>query len=131
MGEKPKEPEKPKEKPKEPEKSKEKPKELEKPKEPEKSKPAPLAPPKDPAPAPCVAGYPPLAYPSFGTCCLECYGGHGGRPCYSGHGGPSPCYQYDGYYGRPVYDSYGGGRAYYVNRCDYFSEENSGACSIM
>ncbi|PON74650.1 hypothetical protein TorRG33x02_246860, partial [Trema orientale] len=92
-------------------------------------KPALPAPPKqvptpapNPTPAP-VAKYPPLAYPGFGTCCQECYEGRGGGPCY-GHGDPPvppPSYQYDGYCGRPAY----------VNRCDYFSEENSGACSIM
>ncbi|XP_038995687.1 protein PYRICULARIA ORYZAE RESISTANCE 21-like isoform X2 [Hibiscus syriacus] len=93
------------EKPKEPEK----PKAPEKPKEPEKPKPKeppalPAAPaPKEPEPCPQL----PMAYPTFGCCCTQCYHEIPGGPCYY-YGGapPPPCY---GTYSRPVYDSWGGG----------------------
>ncbi|KAI6700223.1 hypothetical protein NL676_014547 [Syzygium grande] len=63
------------------------------------------APPKAPKP---MAGYPPVPmYPMR-------------RPvmCYDG------C-------GRPADECPGGNRGYYVSQCDYFSEENATACTVM
>ncbi|KAG5607981.1 hypothetical protein H5410_029473 [Solanum commersonii] len=156
--EKPKEPEKPKivvvEKPKEPEKPKQpvKPKEPEKPKE--APKPAPVALPPQPQPQPHfppvpepvivmpIQGYPHQPSPGM-YCCGQCYEGYTGGPCY-----------HDNWYGRPVqppppppcYNTYSYGygpgpgtgpipyglpKGCYVNKCDYFSEENASGCSIM
>ncbi|XP_074278921.1 uncharacterized protein LOC141602650 [Silene latifolia] len=65
-----------------------------------------------PAPAPVVqwipAGYPPHQIYPVSVCCGSCYEGRPGGPCNQ--------------YGRP---------AFYGNRCDYFTEENPSACSIM
>ncbi|KAF3451875.1 hypothetical protein FNV43_RR07971 [Rhamnella rubrinervis] len=78
------------------------------------------------APVP-VQRYP----PPLGACCQQCYDGYPGGPCFQGHGRPPPCYQSDGYGGRPVHGSYGGGSNHHVSRCDYLSEENPSACTIM
>ncbi|PHT82358.1 hypothetical protein T459_15373 [Capsicum annuum] len=152
--EKPKEPEKPKDpepekpkeppKPKEPEKPKEvqKPKEPEKPKESEKPKEAPKPTPFPPAPEPVIVmpiqGYP--HQPPPGYCCDQCYGGYTGGPCYHDWYGrpvqpppPAPCYDTYSYgYGPgPGPVPYGLPKGCYVNKCDYFSEENASGCSIM
>uniref|UniRef100_A0A0V0I462 Putative ovule protein n=2 Tax=Solanum chacoense TaxID=4108 RepID=A0A0V0I462_SOLCH len=146
--EKPKEPEKPKQpvKHKEPEK----PKELEKPKEAPKPTPIALPPQLPPQPQPHfppvpepvivmpIQGYPHQPSPGM-YCCGQCYEGYTGGPCY-----------HDNWYGRPVqppppcYDTYSYGygpgpgpipyglpKGCYVNKCDYFSEENASGCSIM
>uniref|UniRef100_A0A803M1I8 Uncharacterized protein n=1 Tax=Chenopodium quinoa TaxID=63459 RepID=A0A803M1I8_CHEQI len=94
-------------------------------------KPAPAAPapapaPKQPEPqAQWVPGYPPAGPPPqafpVAMCCTPCYEGRPGGPCY----GPGPGYPY-GYYGRPCPP-----QPYCASRCDYFSEENPSACSIM
>ncbi|XP_048132286.1 protein PYRICULARIA ORYZAE RESISTANCE 21-like isoform X5 [Rhodamnia argentea] len=155
---KPKEQEKPKEPEKKPEKLKELEKPKDPPKEPAKP-PAPApAPAPDPAPAPApppkppeqappkppqpppqplplkepepVPGYWPVPmYPMVGVCWCPCYEGYGGGPCYyHGHGRPAMCY--DGC-GRLAYECHGGSRGYFVNRCDYFSEENPTRCTVM
>ncbi|XP_055811261.1 pollen-specific leucine-rich repeat extensin-like protein 1 [Solanum dulcamara] len=152
---KPKEPEKPKEvqKPKEPEK----PKQPEKPKE--APKPTPVAPPRQPQPQPQfppapepvivmpIQGYP--HQPPPGThCCGQCYEGYTGGPCYDDWYGrreqpppppPGPCYDTHSYGYAPGPEigpgpgpaTYGLPKGCYVNKCDYFSEDNASGCSIM
>ncbi|KAI3952270.1 hypothetical protein MKW92_006299 [Papaver armeniacum] len=91
-----------------------------------------------------VHGFP----PNFGTCCGQCYQGHGGGPCYNGFGAPLPFFDdyrrppsqpqpcFEGF-GRPppqlqpCFDNgyYGRNKGYV--RCDYFSEENPASCTIM
>ncbi|KAI4365021.1 hypothetical protein MLD38_021043 [Melastoma candidum] len=158
--EKPKPAEKPKdpEKPKEPEKKKEpeKPKPVEPLKEaakpPEQAPPpapAPKAPAPTPAPAPApkmqepalalaptlldpvAQGYPQLTptgqvpmYPTGMCCCC-----HEGGPCYHGYG-QAPMW-YNGYTQPAAYNFPDRNQGYYVNRCDYISEENASGCSIM
>ncbi|MCL7039903.1 hypothetical protein MKW94_020918 [Papaver nudicaule] len=126
------------------------------PKKPEPA-PAPAPAPKEPEPAPAPAPAPkepplrvPIIFepepitvpgfpPNFGTCCGQCYQGHGGGPCHNGFGAPlpffdgygrpppqpQPCFD-NGYYGN---NNYGRPKGYVV--CDYFSEENPGSCTIM
>ncbi|CAN4105980.1 unnamed protein product [Withania somnifera] len=133
-----------------PEKPKEvqKPKEPDKPKEPEKPKevpkPAPVVPPPQPqfppTPEPVfvtpVQGYPHQPPPVY--CCEQCYGGYNGGPCYHAWYGrpvqpppPAPCYNTDSYGYGPGPIPYGLPKGCYVNKCDYFSEENASGCSIM
>ncbi|KAI6700231.1 hypothetical protein NL676_014555 [Syzygium grande] len=93
------------------------------------------APPPPKAPKP-MAGYPPVpiypmvpVYPMLPVyCCPPCYGRCGAAQCYCGQRRPVMCY--DGC-GRPADECQGGNRGYYVSPCDYFSEENATACTVM
>ncbi|KAH9625253.1 hypothetical protein KSS87_022163 [Heliosperma pusillum] len=99
--------------------------------------PKPTPPTPQPAPTPrpepvaqWIPGYPPCPPPQIypvSACCGSCYEGRPGGPCYHGGYGPAPGLSYGYQYGRPPPCPPG----YYGNRCDYFSEENSSACSIM
>ncbi|KAL3519273.1 hypothetical protein ACH5RR_017422 [Cinchona calisaya] len=157
---KPKQPEKPKpkepeKKPKEPEKKPEvvvvekptesgKPKEVPKSDPPKKPEPEPAPPPSTalvlvpteayPYPCPCPCPCPcPYLYPypyqpvPAGNCCGPCSEGHGSGPCHYGYGRPAPpppCYENYGYW-------YSYERGCQVSRCDYFTEQNTGGCTIM
>ncbi|KAI3838580.1 hypothetical protein MKX03_030346 [Papaver bracteatum] len=77
-----------------------------------------------------VPGFP----PNFGTCCGQCYQGHGGGTWYNDFGAPLPFF--DDYRRppsqlQPCFDNgyYGRNKGYV--RCDYFSEENPACCTIM
>ncbi|KAI3434159.1 uncharacterized protein J3R85_006804 [Psidium guajava] len=116
--------------------------------------------PQDPSPPPKkepkpVACYPLVpVYPMVGVCC--CPPWYGGGPCYCGQRWPVMCsdgcgrpahecqgrnrgscpglgrlVMCDDGCGRPAGECQGGSRGYYVCRCDYFSEENATACTIM
>nr|XP_027119006.1 protein PYRICULARIA ORYZAE RESISTANCE 21-like isoform X1 [Coffea arabica] len=118
-----------KEKPKPPEKPPKKP--AEKPKDPvEKPTGIVVEKPKDPTPPPLLAAtvptepYSHLSVPA-GFCCVPCSEGYRGGPCYYGYGQPVPPPPYYYSYG------YGYGKGYPYSRCDYFSEENTGNCTII
>ncbi|XP_056171841.1 protein PYRICULARIA ORYZAE RESISTANCE 21-like [Syzygium oleosum] len=105
-----------------------------------------------------VVGCPPVpVYPMVGVCCCPpCFGGYGGGPCYCGRRIPVMCYDgcgrpaeecqggnrgfhpgqggpvmCDDGCGRPACECQGGNRGYRVSLCDYLSEENATACTVM
>ncbi|XP_048132282.1 chitin-binding lectin 1-like isoform X1 [Rhodamnia argentea] len=71
-------------------------------------------------------GWPVMCDDGCGRPAGVCQGGH--RGSYPRLGSPVMC---DDGCGRPACECQGGNRGYCVSRCDYFSEENANACTVM